>query len=180
MGPGQSFQPHSHLVFSAPSSAARNQSQRGPYMAFANSGKLFKNTFSSFLIVSLESNNSWKENCGFIDTWEVQLKINPVAQESCMESPWLPHWELSALSSLPTLRALELTLPIPRSRQWTTRHREGSKWCTLEPQFLHLVLPTFHKNSKHASCRRIINICFSLMCTPGNSLQISKQSLGLQ
>lgn len=97
-------------------------------MAFTNSGKLFKNTFSAFLIVSPESNNSWKENCSFIDTWEVQQRINPVAQESCMETLQLPYWELSALSSPRALRALELTFPIPHSR------RPTSKWCTLELQ----------------------------------------------
>lgn len=173
MGPGQSFQPHNHLVFPPPSSLAKNQSQWGPYMAFTNSGKLLKNTFSSFLIVSPESNNSWKENCRFIDTWEVQQKINPVARESCMETPWLP-----ALSSLPVLPALELTLTFPQRGHQRTRYREGCKQCKLELQFLNLILPAFYKNSKHASCRRSISICFSLTCMPGNSLQISK-SLGL-
>lgn len=59
-------------------------------MGFTNFGKLFKSSFSSFLIVSPESDIFWKEDCRFIDPWEVQQKINPAAQENCVETPQAP------------------------------------------------------------------------------------------
>ena len=68
-------------------------------MAFTDFGKLFKNSFSSFLIMSPESDNSWKEDYRFIDSWGLQQKISPVVQESWTEAPRAPL--LGAVSSAP-------------------------------------------------------------------------------
>ena len=59
-------------------------------MAFSDFGKLFKNSFSSFLIVSPESDNSWKEDYRFIDAWGLQQKISPIVQESWTEASHAP------------------------------------------------------------------------------------------
>lgn len=100
---------------------SKNESQWGPYMAFASFGKLFKNSFSSFLIISPESDNSWKEDCRCIDMWRLQQKINPVALESCKESPRAPL--LGALNSLLPLDPLS---PGINSRFSTAQAAQGA------------------------------------------------------
>lgn len=102
-------------------------------MTFINFGTLFKSSFNSFLIVSPEVDNSWKEDCRFIDTWGVQQKKSILLLKKAVQKPHaLPSWELSTLPSLPALGDLELTPTALQNRQQWTWCNMGSKWCNWE------------------------------------------------
>lgn len=106
--------------------------------------------FSSFLLFSPEPGISWKKDCRFPDTWEVQQKVNLVAQKAVQKPLKHPSWELSTLSSVLALWASGWTPTALQSRhgeQSAMREANGADWENYSSTMLSF-LP-LHKLQEH-------------------------------